>query len=408
MNKIFENITVLELSETAGEHAGKLFAGMGAKVIKIEHPSGSKSRRIGPFVQNIPNNNTSIKFFNNNVNKLSITLDITKQTGLHIFNQLLKHIDIVIEDGQKIGPDFMPFSYKHINTINKSTILLSLSPLGKTLENENFTTNDLVNLAYGGPLWSCGYDDHTIPPMKPYQDASYHISSHYAFMGALLALFERNKTNIGQHVDLSIHEACHDTTEAAMPAYYYNNRKVGRLTGRHASPAKTLPVVFKTNDEKWCFIRIPTNNNTWNKLITWLKEHHMENDLDNTEYQELRFRQENAQHITDILEIFCLKNDSDYLFHKAQSIDMVWAPVVAPYESLSNKHLIERNYFTEIFHPELNQNIKYPGRPYLFSKTPFEITTPAPSIGQDNNQIFSKFLGLTNENIRLLKQAQIV
>ena len=102
MNKIFENITVLELSETAGEYAGKLFAGMGAKVIKIEHPNGSKSRRIGPFVQNVPNSNTSIKFFNNNVNKSSITLDITKQTGLHIFNQLLKHIDIVIEDGQKI------------------------------------------------------------------------------------------------------------------------------------------------------------------------------------------------------------------------------------------------------------------------------------------------------------------
>ena len=102
---------------------------------------------------------------------------------MDIFHQLLPSIDIVIEDGQKIGQKNLPISFEDIQNINKNTILLSLSPLGKTLESENFSTNDFINLAYGGPLWSCGYDDHAIPPMKPYQDASYHISGHYAFMG---------------------------------------------------------------------------------------------------------------------------------------------------------------------------------------------------------------------------------
>ena len=408
MTKIFENITILELSDNAGEYTGKLFAGMGAHVIKVEPPNGSKSRNVGPFIHNTPDANSSLKFFQNNTNKDSITLDITKQTGLDIFRQLLPSIDIVIEDGQKIGQKNLPISFEDIQNINKNTILLSLSPLGKTLESENFSTNDFINLAYGGPLWSCGYDDHAIPPMKPYQDASYHISGHYAFMGAMLALMERTKTNTGQHIDLSIHEACHNTTEAAMPAYYYNNRRVGRLTGRHAAPAKTIPVVFKTKDEKWCFIRIPGNTNTWNKLIDWLKETKMEKDLEKPEYQELAFRQENAQHITDILEEFCAKNDANYLFHKAQQIDMVWAPVIAPHESLMNDHLEQRKYFTEIYHPELNETIKYPGRPYLFSKTPFEITNPAPSLGKDNTRVYGNLLGLTKENLTLLKQAHIV
>ena len=95
MTKIFENITILELSDSAGEYTGKLFAGMGAHVIKVEPPKGSKSRKVGPFYQNIPNLNSSLKFFQNNINKDSITLDITKQTGFDIFLQLLQSIDIL-------------------------------------------------------------------------------------------------------------------------------------------------------------------------------------------------------------------------------------------------------------------------------------------------------------------------
>ena len=87
---------------------------------------------------------------------------------------------------------------------------------------------------------------------------------------------------------------------------------------------------------------------------------------------------------------------------------MVWAPVIAPYESLTNEHLEERKYFTKIYHPELNETIQYPGRPYLFSKTPFEITTPAPSLGKDNTRIYGNLLGLTKENLTLLKQAHVV
>ena len=130
MTKIFENITILELSDNAGEYTGKLFAGMGAHVIKVEPPNGSKSRNVGPFIHNTPDANSSLKFFQNNTNKDSITLDITKQTGLDIFHQLLPSIDIVIEDGQKIGQKNLPISFEDIQNINKNTILLSLSPLG--------------------------------------------------------------------------------------------------------------------------------------------------------------------------------------------------------------------------------------------------------------------------------------
>ena len=122
MTKIFENITVLELAEEAGEYTGKLFAGMGAHVIKVEPPNGSKSRNVGPFVQNNPSVNSSLKFFQNNTNKDSITLDITKQTGLNIFRQLLQSIDIVIEDGQKIGQENLPILFKDIQNININNI----------------------------------------------------------------------------------------------------------------------------------------------------------------------------------------------------------------------------------------------------------------------------------------------
>jgi len=130
------------------------------------------------------------------------------------------------------------------------------------------------------------------------------------------------------------------------------------------------------------------------RSYNWCGTNWEDKDLGSPEYQELGFRQENAQHITDILEEFCLNHDSNHLFHEAQKIDMVWAPVVAPYGSLSNEHL--------------NETIKYPGRPYLFSKGVFENNTAAPLLGQDNNRIYSNLLGLTKENPTLLKQAHVV
>ena len=93
----------------------------------------------------------------------------------------------------------------------------------------------------GGPLWSCGYDDHSIPPVRPYADAAYHIASHYAFLGAVAALVLRQSTGEGQYIDVSMHEACHDTTEGAMPTYYMGGRSVQRQTGRHAARRRPSP-----------------------------------------------------------------------------------------------------------------------------------------------------------------------
>ncbi|MBI4202773.1 MAG: CoA transferase [Chloroflexi bacterium] len=239
--KLFDGLRLLELTGLMGQQCGKLFADMGAGVVKLEPPGGAPSRRVGPFLDDVPHPERSLSFWHYNTNKRGVTLDITKPQGQELFLRLARQADVIVEDTAPGTLDSLELGYPQLAAFNASLVMVSITPFGQTGPWKDRKTSDLVNLALGGPLWSCGYDDHSIPPMRPYPDASYHLASHYAFIGAMAALVQRQSTGRGQHVDVSCHEACHDSTEGAMPIYYFNNMRVRRQTTAMPPPARPSP-----------------------------------------------------------------------------------------------------------------------------------------------------------------------
>ena len=87
---------------------------------------------------------------------------------------------------------------------------------------------------------------------------------------------------------------------------------------------------------------------------------------------------------------------------------MVWASVRAPDENLSDRHLIERNFFVPVAHPELGKTFDYSGPPYRFSETPWRISRRAPLIGEHNNEIFCDEIGIEKNNLVRLIQDGVV
>ncbi len=91
-------LRVVELCDEPGQLAGKLLADMGADVIKVEPPSGSTARAVGPFVDDISGPNRSLNFWYHNTNKRSVVLDLETETGAAAWREIVASADIVIED----------------------------------------------------------------------------------------------------------------------------------------------------------------------------------------------------------------------------------------------------------------------------------------------------------------------
>jgi crotonobetainyl-CoA:carnitine CoA-transferase CaiB-like acyl-CoA transferase len=393
--QVFDDIRVLELTGLVGQQCGKLFADMGADVIKLEPPEGAESRYAGPFAGDHPAPNHSLSFWHHNTNKRSVTLDLSSPAGVEAFRRLVQSADVLIDDRAPGYLAELGLGYEQLKALQPSLIMVSITPFGQTGPYRDYKSSDLVALALGGPLWSCGYDDHSLPPVRPYDGAAFHIASHYAFIGATAALVLRQATGEGQYIDVSMHEACHDTTEGAMPTWYIGGQRVQRQTARHAAPAPTVPVCFPCRDGKWVFTRVPGDTPTWKRLIEWLDQSGMAVDLGEERFDDPGVRRNEMGHITEVVEAFCSTQPADDLYHGAQERGMVWGTVRAPDEILDDEHLRARDFFVQVDYPELGRSIEYAGAPYQFSETPWSLRRRAPLLGEHNQEILVDELGLS-------------
>ena len=218
-----EGITVIELCGARGHFMGKLMGDMGARVIKIEPLGGALERQIGPFMHDEPHPDRSLFFWAHNTSKESLEINIETPEGQEVIKNLAKTADVLLED---FAPGYLPslgLGYDALSVENKRLIMTSLTAFGQDGPYRDYKSTDLVALAMGGIMHSCGYDDLPgSPPIRPSGDHGNKIASHYGLMGTRAALFNRHFSGKGQYIDASAHEACNSTSEHALPTYLYD------------------------------------------------------------------------------------------------------------------------------------------------------------------------------------------
>ena len=411
-------LRVLELADEKAHYCGKLMADMGADVIKIEPPGGDLARRAGPFVDDVPDPDRCLFFWYYNTNKRGVTLNIETPEGRELFLRLADSADIILES---LPPGYLPslgLGYDALSARNPRLIMTSLTPFGQTGPYRDFVTSELVSLAMGGPMASCGYDDvPDAPPIRGEGHQAYNTGSHYAFAGTLIALYWRDISGQGQYIDASIHEACSATTEGAFPSYEYYGKVVIRQTGRHASMTPSLPWHFKCKDGRDLNLigGVPRDDRQWRKLIEWMDSKGMAEDLTDEKYRDV-FRQRTlgasnpvSQHVGEVMHKFFASMDADEGYHGAQACGMPMGIIRAPEENLDDPHFREdRGFFAELEHPDLGRNIIYPGRPYVFQKTPWQLRRHAPRLGEHNQDVYCGELGVAKERLSMLGEAGII
>ena len=266
-------LRVLEIGDL-GEVAGKLLADAGADVVKVEPPSGAKSRHTGPYAGDRFDLDRSIHYACWNTNKRGVTLDVASPEAGAVLRQLIERSDIVI-DSTRDELWLCDCNYETFEA-QAGLIWCSLSPFGRDGPWSDFEVTDLVSVALGGPMMSTGYDDHDLPPIRAEGGHSLAMGGEYAAAGILTALWQREATGTGQYIDVSIHEAVSGTTEGAFPNWEYFQRISLRQTGRHANATvPTLEWQLQCADGNYVCLMgggMPRDERVWGALMAWMDE----------------------------------------------------------------------------------------------------------------------------------------
>ncbi|MBM3157111.1 MAG: CoA transferase [Chloroflexi bacterium] len=396
-NAALDDLRVLDLAGPTGLYCTKQLADLGADVIKIEPPGGDPTREIGPFYHNETDPEKSLYWFHFNTSKKSITLDIETDEGKEIFKKLAKTADIVVETFppgylKKIG-----LGYPSLKKINPKLIMTSITPFGQTGPYKNFKASDLIGLATGGFLFICGWEDE--PPSRVGGSQAYNMASIHACAATLIALYHRDITGKGQHIDVSMQQ-CVAHSLQWVPQMYDLQKRIMTRSGR-------LGVPLQECKDGWTnFIALFD----WDLLVDWLKSGGGAADLDDPKYKDMDYqiRPEVRQHITEVTDAFTKSHDKRWVCEEAQKRGIIAIPCNNARDVVENPQLVLRNYFTEVAHPELNDTLKYPGAPYRFAETPWKIKRRAPLIGEHNNEIYKKELGLTSAQIASFKKRKVI
>ncbi len=428
-NRALGDLRVLDLAGPSGVYCTKVLADLGTDVIKIEPPGGDPTRNIGPFYKDVPHPEKSLYFFQYNTNKRSITLNIEAKDGREILKELVTTADIMVETFKPGYLARMGLGYPALKKINPLLILVSITGFGQTGPYREYESSDLIGLATCGLLYTMGFPDD--PPTTLGASQAYHMASASAAIGALIALQHRDKTGKGQWVDVPIQGTCLRLSEMAPFTYWLvkSNRK---RTGFEVY--RGLRDIFRCKDGR--IVCSALGGAGAETMIEWMDSEGMAGDLKSGKYdhvitlmmggfpygktkstkdvdlnktkRSLQSYVAEVRHIEEIWEAFLMTHTKEELFVGAQTRRVRLMPVNDAKDVVEDIGLKARNYFVDVEHPELKDSLKYPGPPYRFSQTPWELFKRAPLIGEHNLEIYKNELGFTKEKLAILKAANVI
>ena len=394
-------IRVVELAGEASAYAGLLLAGMGAEVIVVEPPEGHHCRGFEPFLDDEPGPERSLWWWHYNASKLGVTLDLADPPDQGRFRALVATADVVLESERPGRLADLGIDHDALRAEDPALIWVSLTPFGRSGPRAYNESVDLTVLAAGGPVWSCGYDDHAIPPQRGGGNQGYQTGAIFAVLSAQTALLVRDQTGAGQFVDVSLHAAANVTTEFATLQWLVAGDEVQRQTGRHAAVETTTFTRALSRDGIDVNTGFPPRSaRDFRVVLEWMDELGIRDRFDEAFFLEMGTRLTEDLHLSLIgqdAEVtamfgagreavrFIAENTTAHeFFIGAQERGLAVGIIYSPEEVLADPHFRARGFPVEVEHEDLGRSFTYVGAPYLAPKSPYRVRRRAPQVGEHN------------------------
>ena len=384
----------------SGPMCGKMFADMGAEVIKLEPVgAGDEMRAHPPFPGDIPHPEKSGSFLYLNTSKKSITLDPSTSAGAEVFRKLIVGADVLIENHQPGHLDRIGLGYEALNALNPRLILTSITPFGQTGPYRDWKGTDLIEFA----MSLTGYNTPTMID-DPERENPLRAPGHQAeMMGAtaaaaatMFAIFHREATGLGQWIDAPCWQAVASTSKIEMAALTYAGVPFSRMRGNVATGLEPLPCKDGYVYTLWAA------DSHYKALKTLL---HNPPEFESEVFDLLVGRQANDDVLRPMIRHELLKYDTEYLVSEGQRLGLTIGPVFTVAQAANHPHLRARNAFVEIDHPVAGR-FEYPRSLVQMTATP-PTSTRAPLLGEHNAEILGR-LGYSLDEQQGMRAAGVI
>jgi len=395
-------IRVLDLTTWwAGPFNAMILADFGAEVIKIE-----AIQRLDNWRATLADRSferwweTSPLFNSTQRNKYGMTLNLASGRGVELFKALVERSDVVCEN---YSPRVMPqlgLDYEILRRVNPRLIMISQTGFGLTGPWRDYVSFAQVAETLAGLAHLTGSEDG--PPTFAGQMLGDTLSALHGALAVMIALDERARTGLGQHIDLAQLETVVPSTAQAQLDYQMNGRVWKRVGNRHRrmAPHGCYPA---RGEDRWVVIAID-GDAEWKRLIELMENPAWASD---PRFADAEARLGNSSALDDLVGAWTRDHDRDEVACKLQRAGLKAGPVLNPADLLEDPHLKARGFF-QMIDREVVGRRPYPGLGVRFSKTPLKNRMPAPVLGQHNEEILRRVLGLQTAEIDELQREQII
>lgn len=396
--RALDNIRVLDLSRfMSGPICGMLLGDMGAEVIKIEETTGSADRRWG-F---LGSDGETLSYKIVGRSRKGITLNLHTAKGKGILRELVRWSDVVLHNYTPKSPLADILSYTRLRRINRGIIVAAISGFGQNGPDAELVSFDHIAQARSGNMLLAGFPGD--PPTKTPVAYNDICSGFASAMGILLALYHRQKTGIGQNVDVSLFDMAFFSGQCMGSLILYElygkvHTRVGNR-GFHSYMG-----CFKAKDDKWVVI-CGTTNTIWKRLAKAIGRKDMIDDPRFGVNDMARFN--NSEAIDKVLNEWVSLRTSNEVVRILQEERIPCSVVNTVEKLLHDRQVKAREMIVYSDYPGLGK-IPLPGIPVKLSLTPGNISLRAPRPGEHNEEIYCGLLGFSRRKLDQLKSKGII
>lgn len=381
-----DGIKILDLTRfIAGPYCTRILAGFGAEVIKIEKPgAGDPARSVGPFLNDEPGLERSGLFLYLNSNKKSVTLNLKSATGVKLFKELVQVADIVLEDFRPGKMDEFRLGYDSLQKINPRLVMTSISSFGQTGPYRDYRMNHLIAWGMSGARYNDG-----APGVRPVQIGgwlTHYITGLFASVGTTTAVYGRNETGEGCHVDVSMWES--NILITCYPTVIYSYQ--GMV---HNGISKERFGIFQCKDG-YIGLNLYGRLN-WELLCSFLG---MPELVDDPRFNTPQGILEHYEEARAIVAEKIKDREKMELFQSGVEWRIPFGLVPTTQEILESPQHIARGFFEEVGHPVLGK-VVMPGAPFKMRETPWLVKSAAPRLGEHNEEVYCHQLGYSGDEL---------
>ncbi|HAA94062.1 MAG TPA: hypothetical protein DHW65_10590 [Dehalococcoidia bacterium] len=402
-----QGLRILDLSQVAAGPYATMFLGfMGAEVIKLESLSRmdinrGRARPTADDLRVYPNGepgerpwNRTAHHVHRNINKQSLTLDLSAQRGKELFLELAQVCDVLVENYRGSVMDRLGLGYDVVSKLNPRLIYLKISSQGATGPEANYGSLGSTLEQTAGLASITGYEDG-LPLMTNlvYPDPVVGILSFGALMTALR---RRLKTGTGCLVDLSQREVTTMLLGESFLDFSVTGQVAGTMANRHRdmAPHGVYPC---SGDDMWVAISVGSQEE-WEGLCRVIGQPEL---ATGPRFADGELRRGNQDALDAIISAWTADKDHYQVMHLLQAEGVTAAPVLKGDEAIVDPHHEFRGFWDTVEHPEAG-TYKQVTTPWQLSRSPRGRSTPAPGLGEHNHQVLSGLLGLSQEEIDTL------